>query len=124
MMRVKGLHVLAEMHDCDKELLQDLARLETIVKDAAGESGFVVEDSVFHQFNQEGISGVLVVPHANLSIHTWPESQCVTIDMVTCREDLNPLGPCECLVSKFKASHMTAEYNKREFDVGTAAAIL
>ena len=120
-MKVMGLHVLAEIHDCDKELLQDLHQLETLMKDAAGENGFIVEDSGFHQFSQEGISGVLIAPHANLSIHTWPEGRRATVDMVTCRDDLNPLASCESLASKFKASHMTAEYNKREIDVGPVA---
>ena len=121
MMKVQGLHVLAEIHDCDKELIQDIQQLETLVKDAAGENGLIVEDSIFHQFNQEGISGVVIAPHANLSIHTWPEGRRVTVDMVTCREDMNLLASCESLISKFKASRMTAEYHKREIDFGPAA---
>ncbi|MCL1896956.1 MAG: adenosylmethionine decarboxylase [Clostridiales bacterium] len=120
-MIVKGLHVLAEIHDCDEKLLQDLSKLESLVKDAAGENGFTVEDSVFHQFSPSGISGVVVVPDANLSIHTWPEGRSVTVDMVTCREDLNPIPSCETLVSKFRASHMTATSREREIDLGSAA---
>ena len=120
-MKVTGLHVLAEIHDCDGELLRDLNQMETLVKDAANENGFVVEESIFHQFSQDGISGVLVVPDANLSIHTWPENRRVTVDMVTCREDLDPITSCESLVSKLRASHMTAETNKREIEVGSIA---
>ena len=120
-MIVKGLHVLAEIHDCDEELLQDMDQLESIVKDAAGENGLVVEDSVFHRFDQSGISGVVIAPNANLSIHTWPEGRRVTVDMVTCREDLNPMASCESLVSKFRASHMTATSQKRDIDIGSVA---
>ena len=120
-MIVTGLHVLAEIHDCDEKLLQDLNQLESLVKDAAGENGFIVEDSVFHQFNQSGISGVVVVSDANLSIHTWPEGRLVTVDMVTCREDLNPMASCESLVSKFRASHMTATSRIRDIDIGSDA---
>ena len=120
-MRVTGLHVLAEIHDCDKELIQDPNRLESLVRQAAGENGFVVEEVFFHQFNQEGISGTLIVTQANISIHTWPESRRVTVDVVTCREDMDPLALCESLVDQFKASHMTAKHNKREFDDGSTA---
>ena len=119
-MIVKGLHVLAEIHDCDEKLLQDLNQLESLVKDAAGENGFVVEDSVFHQFSPSGISGVVVAPNANLSIHTWPEG-CVTVDMVTCRGDINPIASCESLVSKFRASHMTATSRERDINLGAVA---
>ena len=118
-MKVKGLHVLAEMYDCDKELLQDACQLESLVKAAAGENGFKVEHSLFHRFDKEGISGVIVVPDANLSIHTWPERRQVTVDMVTCREDMDPLASCESLIGKFGASHMTAACSEREVDLGS-----
>jgi S-adenosylmethionine decarboxylase len=117
-MKVTGLHVLAEIHDCDESVLKDLNQVETLMKDTAGENRFIVEDSVFHQFTNEGISGVVISPLANLSIHTWPESRRATIDMVTCREDQNPMPFCESLVSKFMASHMTASSQIREIDIG------
>ena len=120
-MIVTGLHVLAEIHDCDERLLKDLHQLETLVKDAAGENGFTVEESIFHQFDQDGISGVVISPQANLSIHTWPEGRRVTVDMVTSRDDLDPLPSCESLVSKFGASHMTSTSQIREIDIGSTA---
>jgi S-adenosylmethionine decarboxylase len=120
-MKVMGLHVLAEIHDCDRELLRDLTRLEALVKDAAGENGLIVEDSMFHQFNQDGISGTLIVPKANLTIHTWPEGRVAAIDMVAFGENVDPLASCASLVSKFNASHMTARSSKREIDVGAFA---
>ena len=120
-MIVRGLHVLAEIHDCDEKLLTDLQQLEALVKDAAGENGLTVEDSIFHQFSQDGISGVVISPQANLSIHTWPAGRKVTVDMVTSREDLSPLPSCESLVIKFKASYMTAKSQTREIDIGAVA---
>ena len=120
-MKVTGLHVLAEIHECDEKLLKDLDQVETLVKDAAGENGFTVEDSVFHQFSQNGISGVVIIPNAVLSVHTWPEGRRVTVDMVTCTEDINPMASCESLISKFGASHMTAESKQREIDIGSVA---
>ena len=117
-MKVLGLHVLAEIHDCDERVLKDLNQLETLMKDTAGENRFTVEDSVFHQYNHDGISGVVISPLANLSIHTWPEGRRATVDMVTCREDLNPMPFCESLVNKFRASHMTATTQLREIDIG------
>ena len=118
MMKVTGLHVLAEIHDCDKELLQNITQLEALVKDAAVENGLEVQDSMFHQYNKDGISGVLIAPKANLTIHTWPEGRKATIDMVTCSEDMNPIASCGSLASKFKAGRMTAKSNKRVIDFG------
>jgi len=124
MMKVKGLHVLAEIFDCDMDLLADLDQLETIVKDTAAESGLVVEDSLFHQYNQEGISGVLLAPHANMSVHTWPQSRRLVVDIISCAEDIHPLASFDSLISKFNASHMTAEFNKREIDVGSVETLV
>ena len=120
-MKVMGLHVLAEIHDCDKALLRDLNQLEALLKGVADENGMTVKDSVFHQFSQDGVSGMLIIPKANMTIHTWPEGGRATIDMVSCSEELNPLASCESLVGKFKASHMTAKSNLREIDVGPVA---
>ena len=38
----------------------------------------------FYQFGQGGITGVVVLAESHLSIHTWPETAYVTIDVYVC----------------------------------------
>ena len=120
-MRVMGLHVLAEMHDCESVLLNDLGHLEVLVKETASENGLPVEDSVFHQFDPEGVSGVLIIPNASFSLHTWPQNNRVTVDAVACCEDMDLLALCDALVTKLGAGSMTTKCSKREIEIGQTA---
>lgn len=120
-MKVMGRHVLAEIHDCDTELLNDLTKVEACVLDLVKENGMTVEDKAFHQFSSEGVSGVVIIPKTNMTIHTWPAGRRATIDLFTCSEELDMLFPCHSLVEKLGASHMTAESDTREIEIGSLA---
>ena len=120
-MKVMGRHVLAEIHDCDMELLNDLPKVEACVLDLDKENGMTVEDKAFCQFNSEGVSGVVIIPKANMTIHTWPSGRRATVDLFTCSEELDMLFQCHSLVEKLGASHMTAESDTREIEVGALA---
>ena len=40
--------------------------------------------SVFHPFEPQGITGVVVIEESHLSIHTWPEHGYAAVDFFTC----------------------------------------
>ena len=77
-------HVLAEYHDCDREILNDPVRLEPLMRQAAAAAGVTVVGVRFHRFSPQGVSGVLVIEESHLSIHTWPESGYAAADFFTC----------------------------------------
>ncbi len=83
-MEVLGRHMLLELFLCDKEVLDDLAGIETVMKEAARVSGATIVESVFHRFQPHGISGVVVVAESHLAIHTWPEYGYAAVDFFTC----------------------------------------
>ena len=51
--------------------------------------GATIVGEAFHHFSPHGVSGTLVIAESHLSIHTWPESGYVAIDIFTCG-DLEP----------------------------------
>ena len=61
---VLGRHLLAEFHDCGADALDDPARVERLMNEAARLSGATVVRSVFHAFSPHGVSGVVVVGRA------------------------------------------------------------
>jgi S-adenosylmethionine decarboxylase proenzyme len=117
-MKVIGLHMLAEIFDCDEAVLNDLSQLEHVVMDVVDENGYIVDNSVFHQYSSKGISGVVIIPQSHMMIHTWPEERYATVDMVTCSEDVDPFAACNSLVKKFGASHMKAQTSQKEIEIG------
>lgn len=81
-----GRHLLVEYFGCDPEVLNDEARIRTLMRDAAKAAGATEVAVVFHRFSPQGVSGVVVVEESHLSIHTWPEYGYAAVDFYTCGE--------------------------------------
>ena len=79
-----GKHCTLEVYGVKSELLNDLDFIDTTLRQAAIESGATILNSVFHQFQPQGITYILLLAESHLSIHTWPEKGCAAIDIYTC----------------------------------------
>lgn len=108
-MRALGRHVLAELHDCSFETLNDKKKIEGLMVKAALEAGAEVREVVFHKFSPQGVSGVVVISESHLAIHTWPELGYAAVDVFTCGDRVNPWDACNYLKEKFRAGHMDAK---------------
>jgi S-adenosylmethionine decarboxylase len=95
-----GRHLLVELHDCDKEVLNDLGFLRGAVLDAAIDCGAVVLGDSFHHFNPQGVSGVVIIAESHLSIHTWPEYGYAAVDIFTCGTSVRPEKAATVLIEK------------------------
>ena len=65
--------------------------------------------SVFHRYNPQGVSGVVVIAESHISIHTWPEYGYAAVDFFTCGDAVDPYEAHEYLKKSLKAqdSHIT-----------------
>lgn len=79
-----GRHLLLEFHGCDRAVLLDAGRIETILREAAADAGTQVLQTFFHRFDGDGVTGVLVLAESHISIHTWPEHLYAAVDLFTC----------------------------------------
>ena len=89
-MNALGRHLLLELKDCDREVLNDLGFLKDILSTAASEAGATVLGESFHQFNPHGVSGVVIIAESHLFIHTWPECGYAAVDIFTCGDSVQP----------------------------------
>ncbi len=64
--------------------MRDREKLEALLIDSATQAGAHVVESVFHQFNPHGLSGVVVIAESHITVHTWPEHGYAAIDVFTC----------------------------------------
>jgi S-adenosylmethionine decarboxylase proenzyme len=85
-LKALGRHLLVEYRDCDREILNDIQRIEKLMRRAAEKAEATVVASVFHPFSPQGITGIVVVEESHLSIHTWPEHAYAAVDFYTCGE--------------------------------------
>jgi len=105
-----GRHLLVELHDCDREALNDLDLIRDVMVKAAIDCGAVVLGSSFHRFSPQGVSGVVVIAESHLSIHTWPEFGYAAVDVFTCGTSVNPEKAAEVLIDRLDSkNHTTTE---------------
>jgi S-adenosylmethionine decarboxylase proenzyme len=109
-----GRHILVEYFDCDGEILNDVTQIEEAMTEAADRSGATIVNSVFHQFNPHGVSGVVVIAESHLAIHTWPEYEFAAVDFFTCGEKFIP----ETALEHLKTALGSASYKSREIPRG------
>ena len=99
-MNALGKHLLLELKGCDKEVLNDIGFLREALLAAADEAGATVLGESFHQFNPQGVSGVVVIAESHLCIHTWPEYNYAAADIFTCGTTVQPRKAAEIIVRK------------------------
>ena len=116
-MNALGKHLLLELKDCDKETLNDLNFLKGSLLSAATEAGAVVLGESFHQFDPQGVSGVVMIAESHIFIHTWPEYGYAAADIFTCGNSVKPQKAAEVLVGKLGSkSHSIMEIQRGILD--------
>ncbi len=99
-MNALGRHLLVELHDCNREALNDLDLIRDVMVKAAIDCGAVVLGNSFHRFSPQGVSGVVVIAESHISIHTWPEYGYAAVDVFTCGTSVNPEIAAEVLIDR------------------------
>lgn len=79
-----GRQVTVEFYDCNPGALADEKLLERVFVEAARASGATVINSVFHAFEPQGVSGVVVISESHFAVHAWPEHDYAAVDIFTC----------------------------------------
>jgi len=83
--------------------------VEQIMSQAAEVAGVQIWAISFHRFNPTGVSGVVVISESHLSVHTWPETGYVALDIFTCGQDARPTVAVEHALRELgaKTAHIT-----------------
>ena len=78
-----GRHMTVEFYDCDPKALADAELVKTVFLRAAEKSGATVIDANFHEFEPQGVSGVVVISESHFAVHAWPEHDYAAVDLFT-----------------------------------------
>jgi S-adenosylmethionine decarboxylase proenzyme len=84
-----GLHLIADLRECEGGALDDLAALRALCLEVVAEAGLRAVGELFHPFTDaagraQGVTGVVLLAESHLAIHTWPELRGVTADVYVC----------------------------------------
>jgi len=98
-----GRHLLLELKDCNREVLNDLDFIKDCLRDTAEKIGATVVNECYYQFTPHGISGVVIIAESHLCIHTWPEHNYAAVDIFTCGDSIKPEHAVKPLVERLGA---------------------
>lgn len=108
-----GTHLLIELYDCNRDLLDDADAIEDMMLEAAEASGATIISHHVNRFNPYGVSGVVIIAESHITVHTWPEHGYAAADVFTCGESVSPGAVKEVLEKRFEAERSTANEIKR-----------
>jgi len=95
-----GKHLLLELCDSDRALLDDIQYIEQIMVLAAREAGANILGKSFHKFSPKGVTGVVTITESHLCIHTWPEHEYAAVDIFTCGKGFKPYRAAEIIIER------------------------
>lgn len=97
-----GTHVFANLRGCPINLLKKVEVVRALLNKVVLEAKLNKINEVFHQFEPEGVTGVIIISESHVSVHTWPQHQLAAIDIFTCGKEGDAEKAFEILVKKFK----------------------
>lgn len=112
-MEAYGRHLLVEMWDCNREILNNAEKITQLMCDAANDAGATVVKSICHEFNPPGITAVAILSESHISVHTWPVEGYVAVDIFTCGTVADPQLAIKVLLEGFEPKEHTSVEIKR-----------
>ena len=98
-----GTHVIAELYDCPRDLLDDERFVTQALREAVQRGLACLIKEVSHHFHPQGVTALGLLAESHISIHTWPEYGYAAADVFTCGSRANPEEACRYLVEAFRA---------------------
>jgi len=83
-MKPVGTHIVAEFHQCRKDVLNDRLALESILTGGIRECGLTFVSITSHCYDPVGITVIAVISESHVAVHTYPEARHASIDVFTC----------------------------------------
>ncbi len=108
-----GTHVFGNLHGCPSELLEKVDVVSNILRSTVSESKLHSVGETFHQFEPIGVTGVIVLSESHLSVHTWPETGVVAVDVFTCGNEGNADLAFDIISRLFKAEKIDKQIVNR-----------
>lgn len=110
---ILGKHLLIEMQDCNYNIINSASFLKEIFLEAAKLANCTVINSIFHQFEPQGASGIILIAESHFSVHTYPEYSYCAIDLFTCGESMNAQVAISYLKEKLESNTIHIREEKR-----------
>ena len=96
---VLGVHHIAELCECNPELLDNSAFISIALAQAIAHANATLLQEIKYEFTPQGVTAVCLLAESHISIHTWPEKGYAAVDIFTCGDHTMPEKACEYIIS-------------------------
>ncbi|MCG8529798.1 MAG: adenosylmethionine decarboxylase, partial [Desulfovibrionales bacterium] len=101
-----GRHLTVEYYGCASHSFLSLESVQQKMEDAARAARAHIVSSLFHPFEPQGISGVVVITESHLALHAWPEYDYAAVDIFTCSNSMDVSAAVDYLAQAFGAARV------------------
>ena len=99
---VNGEHIVADLWDCQNNILDDPEKIKELLRLASIETGATPLKYVEHKFDPQGVTGVWILSESHCSVHTYPEFGYGHFDIFTCGNTCKPEEGMDFIVRVLK----------------------
>ena len=110
-----GSHFIIELINCTPDRLRKVRDVKQIMGEVIQKSKTTMVRSSFHQFQPEGVTGMILIRESHFAIHTWPEESYVAADIFTCGQEMDPYIAMEVMEERFEAKEVRYQVIRRGF---------
>lgn len=120
-----GLHLIAELYACqgNPRLLDDAATLRELCVGLCQAPGLKPLGDLFHQFGDReqagGVTGAVILAESHLTVHTWPETGGVTLDLYVCNFSQDNRAAARSVCARLIAAFAPERRVEREIERGS-----
>ncbi|MED5464448.1 MAG: adenosylmethionine decarboxylase [Myxococcota bacterium] len=76
--------ILATFEGCNAKQINSPDFFEEVLKAAADAGSFTILHTYIHPFSPQGLTGAAVLAESHITLHSWPETGTLFIDLATC----------------------------------------
>ena len=94
-----SVHIIADIEQGPR--MDDLGFVEAVLREAADAAHCHVVGINLHHFGPgHGVTGIVVLAESHISIHTWPETGLVAVDIFVCGKHADAHAALEVIVAR------------------------
>lgn len=98
-----GRHLILDLYECDKKILDDYEELSGLLETALLMANATILRIFGEKFKPQGVTLLALLAESHASIHTWPELGYCAVDLYTCGDKTKTHKAAEFLKHKLKA---------------------
>jgi S-adenosylmethionine decarboxylase len=111
-----GSHCILELFGCPSQLLDDTQFIQSAIQEAVKSANATLLKEISYQFEPFGVTALALLSESHISIHTWPETGYIAIDVFTCGEHTRPEQACLRFIEAFEAQdHSLITFPRGQF---------